>query len=71
MHNAQCINTKEDIGEMREGARKSQLRAFYRAELEFHRTIWSLSGNRHLAKALENAVVPLFAFFIRNNPRIP
>jgi DNA-binding GntR family transcriptional regulator len=56
---------------MREGARKSQLRAFYRAELEFHRTIWSLSGNRHLAKALENAVVPPFAFFIRNNPRIP
>ena len=37
------------------------------AELEFHRTIWMLSGNRHLAKALDITVVPLFAFFIMKN----
>lgn len=27
-----------------------------------------LSGNRHLAKALDITVVPLFAFFIMKNP---
>jgi DNA-binding GntR family transcriptional regulator len=36
---------------------------FYRSDLEFHRTLWQLSGNRFLAKALDNTVTPLFAFF--------
>ncbi|MFN0105347.1 MAG: GntR family transcriptional regulator [Bryobacteraceae bacterium] len=56
------------VGEMREAARRSDLQNFYRADLEFHRTIWMLSGNRHLAKALDITVVPLFAFFIMKNP---
>jgi DNA-binding GntR family transcriptional regulator len=67
--------TEEDIaflrgivGEMTGYARTNDLESFYRADLEFHRTIWSLSGNRHLAKALDITVVPLFAFFIMKNP---
>ena len=56
------------VGEMREAARHSNLQNFYRSDLEFHRTIWALSGNRHLAKALDITVVPLFAFFIMKNP---
>ncbi len=56
------------VDEMREAAERSDLQKFYRADLEFHRTIWMLSGNRHLAKALDITVVPLFAFFIMKNP---
>jgi DNA-binding GntR family transcriptional regulator len=32
------------------------------ADLEFHRRIWACSGNRALARALDQIVVPLFAF---------
>ncbi|HYZ84140.1 MAG TPA: GntR family transcriptional regulator [Bryobacteraceae bacterium] len=56
------------VEEMRQAAQSNDLQEFYRADLEFHRTIWSLSGNRHLAKALDITVVPLFAFFIIKNP---
>jgi DNA-binding GntR family transcriptional regulator len=56
------------VEEMKEFALKNDLQGFYRADLEFHRTIWELSGNRHLAKALDISVVPLFAFFIMKNP---
>jgi GntR family transcriptional regulator of gluconate operon len=56
------------VGEMTAHARENDLVSFYRADLEFHRTIWSLAGNRHLAKALDITVMPLFAFFIMKNP---
>jgi DNA-binding GntR family transcriptional regulator len=56
------------VGEMEEAARKSDLRQFYRADIEFHQKIWMLSGNRHLCKALDTIVGPLFAFFIMRNP---
>jgi DNA-binding GntR family transcriptional regulator len=32
------------------------------ADLEFHRQIWTCSGNRALARALDQIAVPLFAF---------
>lgn len=32
------------------------------ADLEFHRQIWACSGNRALARALDQLAVPLFAF---------
>ena len=32
------------------------------ADLEFHRRIWACSGNRALARALDQIAVPLFAF---------
>jgi DNA-binding GntR family transcriptional regulator len=46
---------------------------FYRDDLEFHRNIWRIAGNRHLAKSLDVLVVPLFAFFImkvRSDPGV-
>ena len=59
----------ELIGQMREAAREENLQSFYRSDLEFHRTLWQLSGNRFLQKSLDITVVPLFAFFIMKNPR--
>ena len=67
--------TAEDVAELRThisemelAATKSDLRQFYRADIEFHQKIWTLSGNRHLCKALDTIVGPLFAFFIMRNP---
>src|SRR5262249_12523631 len=37
---------------------------FYEHDLEFHRSLWKLSGNKYLVEALERVVVPLFAFFV-------
>jgi DNA-binding GntR family transcriptional regulator len=59
---------RDIVVEMEAAARANHLEAFYRADLEFHRKIWTLSGNRHLTKALDITVVPLFAFFIMRNP---
>jgi DNA-binding GntR family transcriptional regulator len=53
---------------MRDMASRNDLEGFYRADLEFHRTIWAQAGNRHLAKALDTLIVPLFAFYIMKNP---
>jgi DNA-binding GntR family transcriptional regulator len=57
------------VQDMRSAAVEGNFQGFYRSDLEFHRTIWSMSGNRFVAKALDNTVVPLFAFFIMKNPR--
>ena len=54
---------------MRCAALASDLDAFYRCDLDFHRTVWRLSENRFLIKSLEQMVVPLFAFFIMRNRR--
>jgi DNA-binding GntR family transcriptional regulator len=51
-------------GEMRKAGVQKDREGFYRWDMEFHRTIWELSGNRYLARALDNTVVPLFAFFL-------
>jgi hypothetical protein len=53
---------------MTAAASAADLETFYRADLAFHRTLWQLSGNRFLEKALDNTVVPLFAFFIMKTP---
>ena len=50
--------------EMRKAAVQKDMESFYRWDLEFHRSIWELSGNKYLVRALDNTVVPLFAFFI-------
>ena len=34
---------------------------FFHEDLQFHRIIWELSGNRYAARALESAVGSLFA----------
>jgi DNA-binding GntR family transcriptional regulator len=53
---------------MKTAAARNDLAAFYRCDLDFHRTLWRLSGNRFLVKCLEQLVVPLFAFFLMRNP---
>jgi DNA-binding GntR family transcriptional regulator len=37
--------------------------AFYRYDIEFHRTLWACTGNAFLSKALSQITVPLFAFW--------
>jgi DNA-binding GntR family transcriptional regulator len=44
------------------GLRNDSYHEYSTADLEFHRTIWRLSGNRHIYKLLDLTTVPLFAF---------
>jgi DNA-binding GntR family transcriptional regulator len=53
---------------MEEAARSGDMKQFYKADVDFHRKIWTLTGNRHLLKALDTTVGPLFAFFIMRHP---
>jgi DNA-binding GntR family transcriptional regulator len=75
---AQERRTEEDLalleectGEMVAAARDGDWPRFYRNDLEFHRNIWRIAGNRYLAKSLDVLVVPLFAFFIMKIRRDP
>jgi DNA-binding GntR family transcriptional regulator len=68
---AQARRTEADLalleectGGMVTAARDQDWPRFYRNDLEFHRNLWRIAGNRHLAKSLDVLVVPLFAFFI-------
>ncbi len=63
--------TEADISELRSLIKRMERAAadldldqFYESDLDFHRKIWSLSGNSCLAEVLERVVVPLFAFFV-------
>src|SRR5436190_9959866 len=47
------------IGDMRAAAAEGNYPGFYRFDLEFHRTIWSLSGNRYVARLRDITAVPL------------
>lgn len=49
---------------MRAAARAADSRTFYEADLELHRTIWRLSGNRYIVRCLDTIVAPLFAFYV-------
>ncbi len=50
-------------GKLKEAAGNRDTDAFYRHDLEFHRTLWACSGNPFLVKALSQITVPLFAFW--------
>jgi DNA-binding GntR family transcriptional regulator len=52
------------VDAMKTAAEASDFERFYQNDLEFHRALWRLSGNRYLAASLETLVVPLFAFFL-------
>ena len=52
------------VDAMNASAETSDIEHFYQNDLEFHRVLWRLSGNRYLASSLETLVVPLFAFFL-------
>ncbi len=54
---------------MEQSAAELDLNQFYQCDLEFHRKLWSLSGNSYLADVLERVVVPLFAFFVMKTKR--
>jgi DNA-binding GntR family transcriptional regulator len=45
-------------------ASKESRRAYYDADLAFHRTIWDQAENRYLVKALNQIVLPIFAFLV-------
>lgn len=57
------------ITKMEQSALELDLDQFYQSDLEFHRKLWSLSGNTYLADVLERMVVPLFAFFVMKTRR--
>ncbi|MDQ2920743.1 MAG: GntR family transcriptional regulator [Acidobacteriota bacterium] len=57
------------INRMEQSSAELDLDQFYQTDLEFHRKIWSLSGNPYLVDVLEQVVVPLFAFFVMKTRR--
>ena len=57
------------IRRMEQAAADLDLDQFYQVDLDFHRKLWSLSGNSYLADLLERMVVPLFAFFVMKTRR--
>ena len=57
------------IHRMAQSAAELDLAQFYQIDLDFHRRLWSLSGNSYLADILERMVVPLFAFFVMKTKR--
>lgn len=50
------------LDRLRKAARRSKVDDYYRADLDFHRTIWELAANPFLEKALTQVIVPLFNF---------
>ena len=49
-----------------EGMEPSPAKLFMRVDFEFHRTIWSYSGNEYLEKILTSLTAPLFAHSVRS-----
>jgi DNA-binding GntR family transcriptional regulator len=49
---------------MDSAARKDDRTAFHKADLDFHRAIWTMSGNEYLSSALERLIFSLFAFVL-------
>ncbi len=55
----------EDLAEqMTSFTRAGDIASFVRTDLDFHRAIWELSGNRFLEKALLSITQPLFAYLL-------
>ena len=59
---SQAAELKAALHALKIAAASRSVEDFYRADLELHRTMWRLSGNRFLEKALSQLVIPLFAF---------
>jgi DNA-binding GntR family transcriptional regulator len=60
--NANKVELKAALRKLKAAALSKSVEDFYRADLELHRTIWRLSGNRFLEKSLAQIIIPLFAF---------
>jgi len=52
------------LAEAETGAREGNFHAFARADTNFHRCLWNLSGNAYLVKALEVVAVPLLSYVL-------
>ena len=53
-----------------QGLARDSYHDFAGADLEFHRTIWRMSGNKLLYKMLDLVTVPLFAFLSIQRSRV-
>jgi len=54
-------------GKMKEAAEVRDLRRYYECDVQFHQTLWKLSGNSILPRLLTQTFMPLLAFlFLRN-----
>jgi DNA-binding GntR family transcriptional regulator len=51
------------VQKLKEAAAARDVNAFYKYDLEFHKTLWSYTGNPFLIKALSQITIPLFAFW--------
>ncbi len=54
---------------LRRAAAQNDFAQFFYYDLQLHRRLWELSGNRIAAQALERAVLPLFAFGLMRDHR--
>ncbi len=52
------------VTELKQAAREDNVEEYYHLDLRFHRTLWKLSGNPFLEKALSQITVPVFAFWM-------
>lgn len=59
---AQAVELKAALHALKAAVTDRSAEDFYRADLELHRTMWRLTGNKFLERALGQVVVPLFAF---------
>ncbi len=50
------------VQNLRDAARSGDVERFYQYDLQFHQSLWQLSGSSFLVKALTQITVPLFAF---------
>ncbi len=61
---------RDALRALEDAARAKDMRRFSEADLAFHRTIWELSGNRHLEEALAGLSTRFFGYeLIRDLPR--
>ena len=57
------------VDAMEESARTFDLATFHKSDIQFHRPIWDLAGNKYLGIALERVAFGLFAFVLLQRPR--
>ena len=56
------LQLRELIDQMSAAANSYDLGAFHNADVDFHRQIWAVAGNKYLTKALEGIAFRLFVF---------
>ncbi len=59
----------QQISEKMERSQDTTALEACRMDLEFHRTLWSFSGNEYLEKVLTSLTAPLFAYAVLTKPQ--